>query len=236
MKKIALITGASSGIGRELCLLLAKEGYYILMASRNIKKLRDISNNLNNSFKDVVSDSFELDVRKKESINELYNKVLSIGIPDIIINNAGIGTFANIEDITDEEWDNHISTNLTGPFLISRSFISDFKKRKKGTLVFINSVAGKYGYPYSQAYVSSKFGLRGFADSLRNELRDFNIKVVSVFPGAISTSFWDKVKTDFSKKEMLSCKDSANIIVRNILAKDNIVVEEIVIRRTRGDF
>jgi len=234
LDKIALITGASSGIGEKLSINLSCQGYYVLLASRNIKKLKKIESILKSKGK--ASKSFQLDICDQNSIQQLNNDIKKIGIPDIIINNAGIGTFAKIEDVTAEEWRKQIDTNLSGPFLVVKSFISDMKKRKKGTLVFINSVAGKYGYPFSQAYVSSKFGLRGLADSLRNELRKDNIKVVSVFPGAVDTAFWDGAKVDFPNEEMLSSENVANVIVSNILSENNLVVEDMVIRRTQGDF
>ena len=109
-------------------------------------------------------------------------------------------------------------------------------KRKTGRLVFINSVAGINAYPYSSAYVASKFGLRGFTASLREELREHNIKVISVHPGAIDTPFWNNVNVDFPKDEMLKSDDVAESVVHAILAPNNVVQEEVVIRRTGGDF
>ena len=106
---------------------------------------------------------------------------------------------------------------------------------KEGKIIFINSVAGKYGYPYSAAYVSSKFGLRGLADSLRNELREHNIKVISIHPGAINTNFWDNIKGDFPKDQMLTSECIATFVLQAIISPDNAVVEEMVIRRTAGD-
>ena len=105
-----------------------------------------------------------------------------------------MGKFSKIEKTSIKDWDNQINTNLRGPFLITRQFVGKMIKKKEGKIIFINSVAGKHGYPYSSAYVSSKFGLRGLADSLRNELREHNIKVISIHPGAINTNFWDNIK------------------------------------------
>ena len=108
--------------------------------------------------------------------------------------------------------------------------------QKEGKILFINSVAGKYGYPFSAAYVSSKFGLKGLADSLRNELRDYNIKVISIHPGAIDTNFWDNINADFKREDMLSSSDIADMAFYAIEAPDSVVLEEVVIRRTKGDF
>ena len=110
------------------------------------------------------------------------------------------------------------------------------KSKSKGRIVFINSVAGKSGYPFSSSYVSSKFGLRGLSESLREELRQDGIKVISIHPGAIDTAFWDKVNADFSRDEMLLSKNVANDIVNALESSGNSVIEEMVIRRNKGDF
>ena len=108
--------------------------------------------------------------------------------------------------------------------------------RKSGKLVFINSVAGINPYPYSSAYVASKYGLRGFTSSLREEMREHNIKVISVFPGAVNTSFWDRINVDFKKEDMLNVNSVAKNIISNVEAPGNLVVEDLVLRRTAGDF
>ena len=129
-----------------------------------------------------------------------------------------------------------MNTNLTGAFLMSKIVLKNMIIKKEGKIVFINSVAGKKAYPFSSAYVSSKFGLTGFASSLREELRQDNIKVISIHPGSIDTPFWDNINFDFPKDQMLSSKDVAQTIVEAILAPNNLVCEELVIRRTAGDF
>ena len=134
--------------------------------------------------------------------------------------------------ISSDEWDNQMNTNLRGAFLMTRYITESMINRKTGKLVFINSVAGITPYPYSSAYVASKFGLRGFTSSLREELREHNIKVISVHPGAIDTPFWNNVNVDFPKDEMMSSDDVAESIVHAILAPNNVVQEEVVIRRS----
>ena len=118
---------------------------------------------------------------------------------------------------------------------MSKMVVPNMKKNKSGKIVFINSVAGLHPYPYSSAYVASKFGLTGFSSSLREELRESNIKVLSYHPGAIDTPFWNNVKGDFPRKDMLDPQDISNVVVDAILAENDIVHEEIVVRRTAGD-
>ena len=110
------------------------------------------------------------------------------------------------------------------------------KKKKSGNIVFINSVAGKNGYPFSAGYVASKFGMRGLAESLRNELREDNIKVTSIYPGAVDSQFWENVNADFPRNEMMLTQEIAETVLFAIQKPGIGALEDIVIRRTKGDF
>ena len=231
--KIAIVTGASTGLGKSISLKLALEGYEIILASRNEEKLKEVHDVINKSGGE--SQVIVTDVSNEQDIKNLYSKI-DIDRVDIVVNNAGFGVFNKIYKITSNEWDEQINTNLRGSFLMSHYIAESMIKRKTGRLVFINSVAGINAYPYSSAYVASKFGLRGFTASLREELREHNIKVISVHPGAIDTPFWNNVNVDFPKDEMLKSDDVAESVVHAILAPNNVVQEEVVIRRTGGDF
>ena len=231
--KIAIVTGASTGLGKSISIKLALKGYEIILASRNEEKLNEVHGIINEGrgqSKVIVTD-----VSNEIDIANLYSQI-DIDKVEIVINNAGFGVFNKIHKITSHEWDKQMNTNLRGSFLISRYIVESMIKRKTGRLVFINSVAGINPYPYSSAYVASKFGLRGFTSSLREELREHNIKVISVHPGAIDTQFWNNVNVDFPKDEMLSSDDVAESVLYAVLAPNNVVQEEVVIRRTAGDF
>ena len=176
------------------------------------------------------------DVSQPEQINNLKDRTLEYGDVFVVINNAGLGKFCKIEDVTLEDWNRQLDVNLRATFLVSQAFIPGMKRRKKGTLVFMNSVAGKKGYPYSAAYVASKYGMRGLADSLREELREDNIKVISIHPGAVDTPFWDGAGVNFPREEMLDTNTLAQSIVHAIQSPGNFTIEELVVRRTAGDF
>ena len=235
MDKIAIVSGASSGLGREISIELSKENYHVVIIGRNKKRLTSTFNEIKNNGK--KSTLILLDLCKENFVEKLKKKVASInGCVDVVVNNAGLGIFDKIENIKRKDWDNQLYVNLTSSFLISQLFIPEMKQRKNGCLIYVNSVAGKTGYPFSSAYVASKFALRGFANSIREELREFNIKVISVFPGAIDTPFWDNVDADFPREEMMTSREVAFTII-NILNKNGVgVVEELVIRRNKGDF
>ena len=232
-KPIAIITGASTGIGRSLAIKLSEQ-YLVYLISRNkenLNKTKKLINAQNNECKIIVSD-----ISKTKSIDDIYSQIENKEKIELLINNAGIGLFKSISDTTIEDWDNTINTNLRGSFLMTKMIVDNLKSKQNGKIVFISSVAGLQPYKNSTAYVASKFAMRGFAASLREELREFNIKVITVFPGAVNTPIWDDKNMDELREGMMKTDDLAETILHAINAPNNCVTEEITIRRTSGDF
>jgi short-subunit dehydrogenase len=234
MPETAVITGASSGVGKSLAIQLSDAGYKVVLAARSEDKLNVIAEEIQKMGGNCLV--VPTDVSQPEQINNLKDRTLEYGDVFVVINNAGLGKFCKIEDVTLEDWNRQLDVNLRASFLVSQAFIPGMKRRKKGTLVFMNSVAGKKGYPYSAAYVASKYGMRGLADSLREELREDNIKVISIHPGAVDTPFWDGAGVNFPREEMLDTNTLAQSIVHAIQSPGNFTIEELVVRRTAGDF
>ena len=232
-KPIAIITGASTGIGRSLAVKLSDQ-YFVYLISRNKKKLdgtKELIIAKNNNCKIIVSD-----ISKTESINDIYSQIEHKEKIELLINNAGIGVFKNITDTTIKDWDDTLNTNLRGSFLMTKMVIDDLKSKKNGKIVFISSVAGLQPYKNSTAYVASKYGVRGLASSLREELREYGIKVITIFPGAVNTSIWDDKNMEELREDMMRTDDLTKTICHAINAPNNCVTEEITIRRTSGDF
>ena len=234
MPETAVITGASSGVGKSLAIQLSDAGYKVVLAARSEDKLNVIAEEIQKMGGNYLV--VPTDVSQPEQINNLKDRTLEYGDVFVVINNAGLGKFCKIEDVTLEDWNRQLDVNLRASFLVSQAFIPGMKRRKKGTLVFMNSVAGKKGYPYSAAYVASKYGMRGLADSLREELREDNIKVISIHSGAVDTPFWDGAGVNFPREEMLDTNILAQSIVHAIQSPGNFTIEELVVRRTAGDF
>ena len=231
-KPIAIITGASTGIGQSLSVKLSEQ-YLVYLISRNqdnLNKTKQLINAQNNECKIIVAD-----ISQSESINMIYSQIEHKEKIELLINNAGMGVFKNITDTSIEDWDNTLNTNLRGSFLMTKMVINDLKSKQNGKIVFISSVAGLQPYKNSTAYVSSKYGLRGFASALREELREFNIKVITVFPGAVNTPIWDDKNMEELRKDMMNSDDLSQIY-HAINSPNNCVTEEITIRRTAGDF
>ncbi len=190
--RTAIVTGASSGIGRAVALALAKEGAHVLAGARSLDKLealakeaRGMQGNDDGSIR-----AHALDVRDLESVKAFAAKASELGLVDIVFNNAGIGTYGAITDMTVDDWDNVIATNLRGPFLIAKYTVPLMlprADRAPGLVVNVASVAGKSGIANLSAYCASKHGVRGLSESIALELAPENIRVVALNPGYVAT-------------------------------------------------
>jgi len=180
MKKLVVITGASSGFGMELAKELAKDGYPMLLLARRIEEMKSL--NLPNTIckKVDVTDkiSFELVVREAEKI---YGKT------DLIVNNAGMMLLGNIETQKSSEWEKMLNVNVLGVMNGMQIVINDMKERKFGTIINLSSIAGLKPFGNHAAYCASKYGVTGLTEVVRGELAPYNIRVLSICPGAVNT-------------------------------------------------
>ncbi len=132
--------------------------------------------------------AFRCDQRRGEDVRALAQFVTTkCGVPDILVNNAGSMQFAPVADMTDEQWDMVLETNLRGPFLVTRAFLPGMLERERGDIFFISSMSGKKGDPGAGAYAASKFGLQGFAQALLYEVRKQNVRVMVLNPSGVDT-------------------------------------------------
>lgn len=187
MEKIAIITGASRGIGREIATVLAREGIRVIA---NYNKSEKEAIELKESLKceGIDIDIFKADVSKREEVKKLveyalkkYQKI------DILINNAGIDQEKMFQDITDEDWDEIIKVNLYSVFCVSQEVIKNMIKNKSGCIINISSIYAIKGGACAAAYSATKAGIDGITKSLAKELGPSNIRVNSIAPGCINT-------------------------------------------------
>jgi short-subunit dehydrogenase len=177
-QKIALVTGASSGMGRATVLHLAKQGFVVYAGSRTPRKLFDIqSENIR---------PVKLDITDPASIKESIGFIECI---DVLINNAGYGLVSTVEDATEEEMFDQFNVNVFGLLRVCKTVIPKMRKQESGIIINISSFLGKIGLPLLTFYNSSKYAVEGITDSLRYELKDFNIRVHSIMPGFFDTNF-----------------------------------------------
>lgn len=187
MKKIAIVTGASRGIGREIAKTLAKEGMQVVANYNNSEqKALELKKELENE--NINIDIFKADVSKREEAKALVENTLNkYGKIDILINNAGISEYKVFTDETDEDWNKVMNINLYSAFVMCQEVIPNMIHNKNGNIINISSIWGMVGSSLEVLYSISKAGMDGLTKALAKELGPSNIRVNSVAPGAINT-------------------------------------------------
>lgn len=187
--KVAIVTGGTKGIGRAIAEALATAGMNVCVTARRENEVEDAASAL-----DKLGDGQALgivcDVRDHEQVKSLFEKVeAQLGGVDVLINNAGIGIFATVEEMPVEDFRAILETNLFGVFYCCHTAIPLMKQGGGGYIINISSLAGANPHPRMAAYNASKFGLNGFSEALMQEVRHDGIKVSYIMPGSVNTEF-----------------------------------------------
>jgi short-subunit dehydrogenase len=216
MHRVALITGCSSGIGYETALMLGRNGFRTFATMRNTKKSDSLQEIIRKEGLDVSIQ--QLDVNDNASIeNTIYNIKNEANRIDVLINNAGFGLVGFFEDLTLDEIRDQFETNFFGALNITKKIIPIMRLQKSGTIINISSGAGQVGFPGISAYVSTKFAIEGFSESLTYELLPYGIKVVIIEPGVIKTNFFRNCKvSEHSVKKNSTYSTSLDKFQKNI--------------------
>lgn len=189
--KVAYITGGSKGIGYGVAKVLLDNGMRVAITSRSLEAAKQAAATLSNDPSKILA--LESDVSSFESETNAVNATIRhFGQLDVLVANAGVGHFINIETITPAEWKETIDTNLTGVFNSVKASL-DGLKRSKGYIITIASLAGTNFFENGAAYNASKFGLVGFSQAIMLDLRKLGIKVTTIMPGSVATYFNDHV-------------------------------------------
>jgi short-subunit dehydrogenase len=216
MHQVALITGCSSGIGYETALMLARNGFHTFATMRNTKKSDSLEEIIKKERLDL--NIRELDVNDDTSIENTINCIKSeANRIDVLINNAGYGLVGFFEDLTLDEIRNQFETNFFGVLNITKKIIPIMRLQKSGTIINVSSGAGQVGFPGISAYVSTKFAIEGFSESLMYELFPYGIKVVIIEPGVIKTNFFRNcIVSEHSMKKSSPYSRSLDKFQRNV--------------------
>ena len=203
MQEVAIVTGASKGIGREITKELAQEGIQVIANyNKSEKEAKSLQEEL--AKKNIKLDIFKADVSKREEAKKLISYALEkYGKIDILINNAGISEYKLFTDETDEDWNRVINTNLYSAFIMSQEASYNMIHNKKGCIINISSIWGIVGGALEVLYSISKAGLDGMTKALAKELGPSNIRVNSIAPGMINT----KMNSKFTKQEIEEIKE-----------------------------
>jgi NADP-dependent 3-hydroxy acid dehydrogenase YdfG len=228
--KIALITGASSGIGKETAKLFAKEGAVVILTARHTDKLMVVEDEIKKS--NGIAESFVMDTTNREQIKKTINNIIKkYKKIDILVNNAGTATWNSIENVTYKEFDDQVNINLAGSFNCIKEVVPYMVKEKSGSIISIIASTVKVTRAERVAYASSKYGQWGLSNAVHEDLKGKGISVIAVIPGKTDTPIHDSymAKDDPKRKEMLRPEQVAKVILTAALTPAEKDVRELVI-------
>ena len=238
----ALITGASSGIGKATALAFAKAGIDIALVSRSQEKLEAVASATQQT--GVKVKAYHLDLAEIAQVQEKISAMPSasfanaadFGAIDILVNNAGMGYTNTLSETSLLDWQCVINLNLTSVFQCILGILPMMRDRKKGTIINVASVAGQHPFPSWGAYSVSKAGLIALSKTLAAEERAHGIRVTAICPGAVNTEFWDTetVHLKFERSAMLTPEIVAQSILYTALLPEQAVIEELTLMPSAG--
>lgn len=225
VKKVVLITGASSGIGKETAKFLAQNGYTVYAAARRLERMKDLaSSGIKTLSVDVTDDDSMV-----EGVKQILEREKRI---DILINNAGFGSYGAIEDVGLEDARYQLDVNLFGAARLIQLILPGMRENKFGKIINISSIGGKFATPYGGWYHASKFALEGLSDALRNEVKQFGIDVIVIEPGGIKTEWGNIAMDNLAKNSIHSAyKKDIGIMVNAMPKLESKNAEPVVIAK-----
>ena len=227
--RTAVVTGASRGIGAAIAAALGADGVRVVMIARNEATLKQRASEIKGSIPLVA------DVTDLKSVEKATSRIASElkGAPHILVNNAGIFSVAVAEETSTEQFVGILNTNLVAPFLFVRAFLGEMKKRGRGHIVTIGSVADRTIFSGNAAYSAAKFGLRAVHEVLRSELRGTGVKTSLISPAATNTDIWndvtvtDPVNRPHSKRPMLEPEDVVRAVMFALTQPETVNIDEL---------
>jgi short-subunit dehydrogenase len=225
------ITGASSGIGKAAVKEFASVGINIFASARRVTELERLKEEINSDHLEI----FPCNVASQANVDQTFKKITTENQINCLVNNAGITSFKSAEDNTIKEIDDIINTNLLGSIYTIKSVLPHMKKIGGGTIINILSVVTQKTFTNSSVYTSSKMGLLGYLKVLREEVRDYKIRVLNIIPGATESAMWTREMREEHAHRMMNPESIARLMVSSFLQKDNLVTEEIIVRPIEGD-
>jgi len=225
----AVVTGASRGIGARIATALGEQGVRVVLIARTEKRLQERAASIPRSI------AISADVTEPGSVGRAVDRITSElkGAPDILVNNAGIFSIAPVEETSVEQFSQLLNTNLVAPFLFVRAFLAEMKKRGRGHIVTIGSIADRTIFGGNAAYSAAKFGLRAVHEVLRTELRGTGVRASLISPASTDTDIWNDVtlsdpgENPPAKRPMLQPDDVARAVMYALTQPDSVNVDEL---------
>jgi len=228
--KVAIVTGASRGIGRAIALALGREGAALVLAARSRERLAEAAELVRKA--GGRAEPVVTELTDEGSIRHLVKVTKDkFGRLDILVNNAGTTHSARLEDTRTEDLDRCWAVNARAPFLLCREALPLLRKAEVGYIVNISSVVGVKGYPLQSAYTASKHALRGMSIALAEELRGTNVRVHVICPGAVDTGMVQNVRPDIRQEDLIQPDEIAELVLYLVTHRGNAVLDELHLRR-----
>lgn len=237
------ITGASSGIGAATARLLTEHGAEVVLSARREEQLQSLASEIENAGGKAVIR--KLDVTDRAAVARLGEQLEDDGGVDILINNAGLMPLAPMLEGRVDEWERMIDVNLKGLLYAIHAVLPGMAQRKRGHIVNIGSVAGRFAFPGSAVYCGTKFAVRAISDSLRREMLQYGVRVTDIEPGAVATELKDSIGHEATREavtgkggiydpdaDILQAEDIANAIFYAVTQPAHVNVGELLIRPT----
>ncbi|MCU0497141.1 MAG: SDR family oxidoreductase [Anaerolineae bacterium] len=234
--RVAIITGASSGIGRAIALAMAGDGARLVLTARRADKLQDLADEIATLGSDarVVIGDITL-AETAEIVTE--TALRAFGAIDVLVNNAGYAPPMMLVDLTEDIWDVTLNSCLKSMYLMTRAALPAMLRQDSGRIVQISSVAGKHGYATRTAYCAAKWGMQGFTEALREEITDTGLRIHTVHPGSVATEWWDNTDDPQSTQvleRMMDPEDIAQAVIWVLIQPDNVQIDEVVVKNYRS--
>ena len=240
MQDVILLTGAGKGIGKAIALDFSRKAQkkssfnpVLVLCSRTYSDIAALAEEC--ALLGTKAVPIEADIASLEDIDRLVGQTLQeFGTIDCLVNNAGVGRFKSIEEMTEEDFDYTMSVNMKGTFFLTQKVFPVMEQKHSGHIFFITSIAAEIAFKSSSVYSMSKFGQKGLAESLRLYGKECNVRITNVMPGAVYTPMWGEA-ADELKEVMMMPEDIAGPVVDAYLQPSRTSVEEIVLRPVGGD-
>ena len=230
---VALVTGASRGIGKAIAAQLAALGYDLALVARNAEALAETISSLPDTCNNAIA--IPADLSREESYSAVIKEAVdTLGGLDVLVNCAGVSQKGSFTEVTPEQWDNVFAINAKAPFFLCREALPYLKESKKPVVINIASVVSFKGYIYQSAYASSKHALAGFTKVFAKEVQPFGIRVHMISPGGVATEMVRTMRPDINADELIQPQEIAEIIRFLVTREGQGTIDHIYIRRYSG--
>ena len=230
--KVSVVTGGTRGIGRAIVTALAAAGSRVILCGRGAEAVEEAVREVQAAAVGDIAGTSS-DVRNREEVSALFEFAdRTFGAPDILINNAGIGVFSPVADLSIEDWHRVIDTNLTGVFHCCQEALARFKQKGGGFIINISSLAAKNPFAGGGVYNASKFGLNGFTEAMMLDHRYDRVRVSTIMPGSVETGFSARsggAKADWK----IAAEDVAEIVIAVLRMPERTLISRVEVRPSR---